>query len=250
MGHEASLELEEFFDIMEALEIPVCRHYTNIAVYRPRVLPETLDQIRDFMESSAAIKPRFERREIGHSMTRNWYNMLASNHLGVNVTGTGSFVDGEINVKVVAGDIEGSTVFPIEFQETDFLYQSTYGNYTWQGIWIGTGNAAETFNDYNLDTKILHGDSAGRLRYFEQRVPKKEWSAGTRQWTVTARRYFTNHSGGSISVAEMGMVGEVKENTITWYAMLARDVLGSPVAVADDELFMAEYEIVSSVWPS
>lgn len=248
MGRAASLELEELFDIMQILEIPVSRRYTNVAVYRPKVMPETLDQILDLMESK--IKPRIESRERGHSVTRNHYNMLMSSLGGCHATGTGGFGDSEINIKTVDGVIGGSTDRGLEIHDNEFIYNTVYGNDSLQGIWIGTGNTAETFNDFELDTKIDHGNAAGELRYWDMLDTKKEWDAPTRQWTITNRRYFTNHSGGSISVAEMCMVGRMAIYASYYYVVVARDVLGSPIAVADEELFMAEYQILSGVWPS
>lgn len=246
MGHAA--ELQELFDIMEILEVPVFRHYTNIAVYRPSVMPETLDQVLDLMESN--IRPRIESIEVGHSVTRNLYNLLMSALGGINATGVGSFGDGQINMKDVGGTIRGITNVGLEIRYADCIHNTAFGNYTQQGIWVGTGSSGESFEDYILDTKITHGDGGGSLRYFGQLVPKAVWDGGTRQWTITNRRYFTNHSGGSISVAEMAMIIKFVISTITYYALVARDVLGSPVAVADQELLMAEYELVTGVWPS
>jgi hypothetical protein len=204
------------------------------------------------MESK--LKPRIESREIGHSVTRNQYNLLMSSLGGCNATGSGGFGDGEINVKEVGGVIRGIADHEygrgLEIQDNEFIYNISYGNDSLQGIWIGTGNTAETFNDFELDTKIDHGDAAGELRYWDMLDTKKDWDAPTRQWTITNRRYFTNHSGASISVAEMCMVGKMTIDTSYYYVVVARDVLGSPIAVADEELFMAEYQILSGVWPS
>lgn len=249
MGHAAATaELSEFFQIMEVLEIPVIRHYKKLAVYKPKVMPATLDEILDLMESG--IKPKIERKEAGHSLTRNMYNLLMSGLGGVNASSAVAFGDGEITMKDVGGTVRGIATYGFEVQDNTFIYNTGYSDDSNQGIWIGTGSTAEDFDDFELDTKIDHGSAAGELRYWDMLEPKQEWDVPTRQWTITNRRYFTNHSGGSISVAEMGMVGKFYVYATGYYGMMARDVLGAPVAVGDEELFMAEYQILSSVWPS
>ena len=246
MGHAA--ELSEFFEIMEVLEIPVTRHYKKVAVYKPEVMPQTLDQILDLMESG--IKPKIESREIAHSVTRNHYNLLMSSLGGVNASSTSAFGDGEITLKDVGGTIRGVTTRGLEVHDNAFIYNITFSDDSNQGIWVGTGSTAEDFDDFELDTKIDHGNAAGELRYWDMLEPKQEWDVPTRQWTITNRRYFTNHSGGSISVAEMCMVGRAAIYASYYYVVVARDVLGAAVAVGDEELLMAEYQILSDVWPS
>lgn len=249
MDNLAEVEIQELFEIMEVLEVPVTRHYTNLAVYNPPVMPETFEGIQDLMESG--IEPRICRRAIGHSLTRNAYNLLMSALGGMNSTGSGGgFGDGGINMKDTGGTMRGMTTRGIETNTNDHSYMVTYANDSNQGIWIGTGNTAETFNDFALDAKIDHGDGAGELRYWEMLEPKKDWDGGTRQWTFVVRRYFTNHSGGSISVAEMALICEAYVYAADYYIVTARDVLGAPIAVGDGELLLAEYELVSSVWPS
>jgi hypothetical protein len=82
-------------------------------------------------------------------------------------------------------------------------------------------------------------------------APVKSWNAGTREWTQVITRYFTNHSGGNVTVYEVELVFAVYFDAPPnyYYIMVARDV-PTPVSVNNLELLRVVYTITSAAFPS
>jgi hypothetical protein len=108
------------------------------------------------------------------------------------------------------------------------------------GIVVGTDNTPVAPDDYALGTQIAHGEAAGELLY-----------GGTELYGVTVvnpnasftiRRYFTNASGGGITVEEVGIYSLGSDSGVgtMWSFCIARDVTGG-VAVADTEILRVTY---------
>lgn len=127
------------------------------------------------------------------------------------------------------------------------------GNSWWQGtagvgtgtsgIQIGTGNTTVTITDFSLAALIAHGTSSGQMEYGSSANFSAILGSGSeRHFTNT--RTFTNNSGGNITVAEVGLAvitddsGSANRNFL-----VARDVLGSTVLVADTEALAVVYTI-------
>ena len=103
------------------------------------------------------------------------------------------------------------------------------------GIRVGTGTTPVTATDITIETLIVHGIGAGQLSYGAQVWVDVVESGSNVDFSWT--RAFTNTSGGTITVTEIGfsvLAG-------TYDVMIARDVLDAPVAVADDEAIVVEY---------
>lgn len=111
------------------------------------------------------------------------------------------------------------------------------------GLQLGTGTTAPTSADYAMESRIAHGVSTGQLEYggSEARALSFNVPAGTGQFTL--RRYFTNNSGGSITVREVGINAIGKVSTTIYFFLICRDVLASPVTVNDGELLRVTYDI-------
>ncbi len=93
-------------------------------------------------------------RQRSHSWTRNAYNgMLVT--LAWNVDGT-TYGDGDLKVKTTSGvsNNYGTTT-----------YSKGGANSSVSGIQVGSGNTAESFEDYVLATLITSGTGAGQLSY-------------------------------------------------------------------------------------
>lgn len=114
-----------------------------------------------------------------------------------------------------------------------------------QGIVIGTSTTAEAFTDYALGTKVAHGTAATQMEYS---IMGEAGFAGTKEITWT--RYFTNSSGSSITVGEIGLIKNLDASGSANYDFLvARDVLSPTVAVANTEILQVDYTI-TMVWGS
>ena len=112
------------------------------------------------------------------------------------------------------------------------------------GIQVGTGVGAVTPTDVAMGTRIAHGEAAGELEYGGCELVRMTIADPNGQFTI--RRYFTNNSGGGITVQEVGIyAGGTKYLIGTGLAYLfciARDLTGG-IAVLDTELLRATYVI-------
>lgn len=114
------------------------------------------------------------------------------------------------------------------------------------GIQVGTGVTAVTPTDTALATRILHGRAAGRLEYGGCELINLVFANPNGEFTI--RRYFTNFSGGSITINEAGIhsVGTDKDSSLPWAFLIARDLTGA-IAVAHTELLRVSYVLQITV---
>ena len=73
------------------------------------------------------------------------------------------------------------------------------------GIVCGTGKDAVSINDYKLKSLIQHGTGSGQLQYSSVGFPNK-YLVDTATALTDIRRFFTNSSGSSINVREIGII--------------------------------------------
>ena len=235
--------VEEYMEIAAILEVPAVRGFLGVDVVQPHRMPETEQDIDNLVQAGIFDQPKIHYFAPCRSWTRNAYNLYTYTLCGVNATGIGTFGDGHINTKDQMDVIRGS---PSTCEYVEEVYAAYGVDYTW-GIRIGTGSTGESFEDTKMDARIPHGDGAGEMRYWADRDGLLSWNGGTRKWTAKLQRYFTNHSGGSISVAEIALFGYFDKG---FACMVTRDVLGSPVAVAEHELIRVNITQESVAFPS
>lgn len=117
---------------------------------------------------------------------------------------------------------------------------SDNGNF---GTFVGSGTTAVGISDYNLATKIAHGNGAGQLRYRLQGSANLGVVGSTASFTTD--RNFDNNSGADVDVKEIGLVGEATGTG--YYFLLARDVLPSTVTVPNGGVLRVVYTIAVTV---
>ena len=110
------------------------------------------------------------------------------------------------------------------------------------GPMVGTGTTAPQVTNYNLQTKIAHGSGSGQLLYGATSLTAATTSGSTRFWK--ASRTFTNSSGSSITVNEVGLVLAYQS---TYYIMIARDVLSSGVVINNGQVGTLVYTFAITV---
>lgn len=93
-----------------------------------------------------------------------------------------------------------NTVYP----SSDNLYIGAAINVDTFGIVVGSGTDSVTINDYKLQSKILQGVGAGLLQYSAMEFPSRYSVDSTKAFT-SFRRLFTNLSGSSITINELGV---------------------------------------------
>ena len=108
------------------------------------------------------------------------------------------------------------------------------------GIMVGSGTVAVSPEDYQLASKIAHGIGTGQLDYGTQTFETVVVSNNTSSFRVS--RTFTNLSGASISVQELGIAMKTYTTDQTTISILIlRDVLASPVSVPDGATLTVRY---------
>ena len=117
------------------------------------------------------------------------------------------------------------------------ITESTYG------IQVGTGTTAESISDTALGTQVAHGTSAGQLQYGAMTYGAPSTTATTTTFRFT--RVFTNGSGGTITVQEIGLVGRDTTTTANRF-LFARDLTGA-VAVTNGQQLTVNYDFTTTI---
>jgi len=116
------------------------------------------------------------------------------------------------------------------------------------GIQVGTGAGAVTPTDIAMGTRIVHGSGMGELEYGGCEFLSIAFADPNGQFTI--RRYFTNNSGGGITVEEVGIYAIGSHCDVAaggnWPFCIARDLTGG-IAVLDTELLRATYVVQITV---
>ncbi|MDP4194811.1 MAG: hypothetical protein Q8940_07170 [Bacteroidota bacterium] len=89
------------------------------------------------------------------------------------------------------------------------------------GIIAGTGTAAVTINDYNLQSKIMEGTSAGQMNYSAVTSTAPVVAGSTCSFKFL--RTLTNNSSGSITINEVGIV--VKYYGTSYNVLMDRSIV-------------------------
>jgi len=111
------------------------------------------------------------------------------------------------------------------------------------GIVVGSSDEAVEYDDYNLKSKIPHGTGSGQLSYGETTL-ETPYKDGT-EYKFRITRPFTNNSGDTITVKEVGLVAWWQSTSLN--ALLIRDVLASPTSIPDGATLTVRYYIKVSV---
>lgn len=188
------------------------------------------------------------QREEGHSWTRNMWNAIFGTHTHCGGS-SATFGAGYISSKRTTGNVAGGTGYSVNLFFTelktplaDYGFCSSTADSS-RGIVVGTDDTAFDIDDYALGAIIAHGNGAGQLSYVGMDKPSLDYTA--KVWTASLVRLFNNNSGDTITVKEVGIISRsaLFNNSPYDYFLLARDVLGSPVAVANGAQLTVTYEI-------
>jgi hypothetical protein len=113
------------------------------------------------------------------------------------------------------------------------------------GIQVGTGTGAVAIGQYALQAKVAHGTASGQLYYGATSVANMVKDA---EWSFTASRPFTNKSGASITVYEVGLVVRILADPSTLAnVLLARDVISGGMTVPANAILTVSYTVKHSV---
>jgi hypothetical protein len=115
------------------------------------------------------------------------------------------------------------------------------------GIVVGSGDTPNATTTYALATKIAQGSGSGQLVHGATTVETvTNPSGGDFQFRII--RAFTNNSGASVTVKEIGLYGNLMDSTATDRQFAtARDVLPSPSSIPDGATMTVRYIIKITV---
>lgn len=173
-------------------------------------------------------------RQRSHTWNRNFWNANLIVFAGVAGVVT-NFGAGYISLKRTTAAVDAVPPLTFILNPAGIINNSVYG------IQVGSGVGAESFDGFVLSTLIAHGTAAGQLSYAAASSLVQSYVAGTKTWTITLKRVFSNTSGGSV---------DVKETAITFidaynakHYMLCRDLLNSTVPVPNNQTITVAYDI-------
>lgn len=107
------------------------------------------------------------------------------------------------------------------------------------GIQVGSNATAVALSDYKLNTQITHGTGAGQLKYSGQSGFGPISSGSSRAFRLS--RYFTNDSGGDVTIREVGLVQRPNSSGgVIYLVLVCRDLTGD-IVVSDTNAVPVEF---------
>ena len=165
-----------------------------------------------------------------HSFLYNfmgWLQIIAGNQTGQYSNPTYPFIGNLTNVNNASGSLLVLT----------FLNAGN-GNSSY-GIVIGTGSTANSTSTIALQSQIVNGTGSGQMQYGANSYTSIAVSGNTVSFQMN--RTFTNNSGASITVAEVGIY--MLAAYTNQYFAIERTVLASAVTVANTTPITVYYTI-------
>jgi len=168
------------------------------------------------------------------------YSQLSAQYDGNGTSGSGPNTSNTNNAFIDAytyapGGSGGNVYITWVFCANDSSGDASYG------IQVGSGTAANSTSTYALASQIVNGTGSGQLSYGSHMC---NWSTGTNSTAVA--RSFSNGSGSSITISEVGMVWESGFNSTNAFIMI-RDVLSSSFTIANGGSTTFQYNIAITV---
>ena len=109
------------------------------------------------------------------------------------------------------------------------------------GLVVGSSDAPNAVNQYAMGAIIPHGNASGQLYYGATSTENPYNPTGTNNWIFRIIRTFSNNSGGSITVKEIGLIVKTRDyGDNIRYFLIARDVI-SPVTVPTGATLTVRY---------
>jgi hypothetical protein len=114
------------------------------------------------------------------------------------------------------------------------------------GIVVGSSDMPVSIGQWRLDSQIGHGTGSGQLQYGATTVDSLIKNT---TWFFRIVRTFTNGSGTTLTVREIGLYVRLGLSTSPYYysCMLARDVPPSPINVPNGSTLTVRYIISHSL---
>jgi membrane-bound metal-dependent hydrolase YbcI (DUF457 family) len=177
-----------------------------------------------------------KHRQMSHSFLRQWLQFLRCQMSCV--AGSGGLT---INVIDETGAARSYPHTWARYISEEALATNGGAGDTSQGIVVGTSNAPNTVNTYCLGAKISHGTGSGQLYYGTHTIDDIVNPSGN-ILLFRIIRTFSNSSGATITVKEVGLlVRTLCYNAVYYSFLVARDVLSTPVDVPNGMTLTVRY---------
>jgi len=113
------------------------------------------------------------------------------------------------------------------------------------GIQIGTGTTTPAITDTRLSSLITNGTGAGQMQYGGVNVTGAVTNTSNNTGYITVTRTFTNNSGASITVSEIGLVAWASSYNFgsQQYYLIIHDLLPTPITVPNGSSLSISYEV-------
>jgi len=135
-------------------------------------------------------------------------------------------------------------------QPADTMSVNDGSNDNSYGIQIGTGTTTPTITDTRLSLLIENGTGAGQMQYGGVNITGAVTNTSNNTGYITVTRTFTNNSGASITVSEVGLVaysgsasGTTIGNASNQMYLIIHDLLPTPITVPNGSSLSISYEI-------
>ena len=135
--------------------------------------------------------------------------------------------------------------------QTTMTTSQPMGWYNWvnggakpySGIQVGSGTSAPSASSPYLESLITSGTGSGQLSYGSDSVTSPSISSNPA--TLKISKTFTNNSGGSVTVGEIGLAPQIRNDSSGLYqaALMVHDVLSSAVSVPNGGTITVTYTL-------
>jgi len=182
-------------------------------------------------------------KQHSHSFVSNFASLLAMEMLNPYNTWNNLYPFKDLSGTMQ--NINSNNAFAVQvLTMLDSANDSTYG------IVVGIGTATPTPQDYKLGSQIENGTSNGQLVYSAHSIspPPTNLSISNNTISFQVSRQFTNQSGASITVSEVGIIAETNINNgsadgTNDYILIIHDLLSSSVTVPNLSILQITYTI-------
>lgn len=176
-----------------------------------------------------------------NSWNRNFYNMLC--HQSICATGQTTFGAGYITFKNTSGTVRTLSASYAN-SANNLYYFGKSDSYASAGIVLGSTDAAENFEDYQMPGAISHGNSTGQMMYTNPTIyyGNLTYDAVAKKYTNVLTREIQNASSAAITVKSTGLL-YASFGGNNDYALVERTVLAAPVEVPAGYKISVEYTL-------
>jgi hypothetical protein len=129
-------------------------------------------------------------------------------------------------------------------QGINIILDYDYETAPYNGICVGSSQIPYDINQYNLQSLITHGTGTGQLQYGSNNVSFFSINGTTATWTIN--KTFSNESGNTVNINEIGIIHATSSEGGLIFLML-RDVLPSTIALQNQKSIRIEYAFTLNV---